>query len=218
MRGMGPTATRQHPRFPHRLPVLCESQGVPGYRTVGITRNVSIGGLMLEAPRPLTPHTPTSLRLLAGDRIAHAEAVVVWMTQEPSSRMGIRFTTWAGTDSHVWDQLLAFQAGQTPRASLRIPITLEVTCVIPPDTRLRGQAKNVSDGGLMVTLPKVFPPQTLVTVEVPSWVTRLPVEAEVMWALTTSEGHDVIHGLRFHSEDVGKELFLVGALLQQLLD
>ncbi len=90
--------------------------------------------------------------------------------------------------------------------------------MIPPDTRLRGRAENVSDWGLMVTLPKAFPLQTLVTVEVPSWVTRLPVEAEVMWALTTSEGHDVIHGLRFLSEDVGKELFLIGALLQQLLD
>lgn len=214
---MDPVATRQHPRFPLRLPVLCESQGVPGYRTVGITRNVSFGGLMLEAPRPLAPHTPTSLRLLAGDRIAHAEAVVVWMTQEPSSRMGMRFTAWGGSDSHVWDQLLAFQAGPTPRASLRIPITLEVTCVIPPDTRLRGRAENVSDGGLMVALPKAFAPQTLVNVEVPSWVSRLPVEAEVMWAQTISEGHDVMHGLRFLAEDVGKELFLIGALLQQLL-
>lgn len=218
MEGMDPTATRQHPRFALRLPVLCESQGVPAYRTVGITRNVSMCGLMLEAPRPLAPHTPTSLRLLAGDRIAHAEAMVVWMTKDPSSRMGMRFTTWAGTDSRVWDEIVGLQAGPTPRASVRIPIILEVTCVVSPDTRLRGRAENVSDGGLMVTLPKAFPPQARVTVEVPSWVTRLPVEAEVMWALTTSGGHDVKHGLRFLSADVGKELFVIGALLQQLLD
>lgn len=215
---MDPAETREHPRFPLRLPVLCESQAIPDYRTVGITQNVSIGGLMLEAPRPLEPQTSMRLRLLAGNRIARAEAVVVWTTKDPSGRMGMRFTTWAGTDAHVWDQLLTQQAGPTPRASLRIPVTLEVTCVVPPDTRLRGRIENVSDGGLMVTLAKSFPPHTRVTVEVPSWVTRLPVEAEVMWALASAEGGHVIHGLRFLSDDVGRELFLIGALLQQLLE
>lgn len=215
---MGHTVTRRHPRFALRLPVLCESQAMPGYRTVGITQNVSLGGLMLEAPRPLAPQTPTSLRLLAGDRIAQVEAVVVWMAQDPTSRMGMSFTTWAGIDSCIWNDLLSLQAGPTPRACLRIPITLDVRCVIRPDTRLRGRAENVSDGGLMISLPKAFAPQTRLTVEVPSWVTRLPVEAEVMWVLTASEGHDVLHGLRFLSEDVGKDFFLIGALLQQLLD
>ncbi len=218
MRDMGHTATRRHPRFPLRLPVLCESQAMPGYRTVGITQNVSLGGLMLEAPRPLAPQTPTSLRLLAGDRIAKVEAVVVWMAQDPTSRMGMSFTTWDGIDSCIWNDLLSLQAGPTPRACLRIPITLDVRCVIPPGTRLGGRAENVSDGGLMISLPKAFAPQTRLTVEVPSWVTRLPVEAEVMWVLTASEGHDVLHGLRFLSEDVGKDFFLIGALLQQLLD
>lgn len=217
---MGYTEHREHPRFPLRMPVFCESSAVPGYRTVGLTQNVSRGGLLLEVPDLLAPGTPTSILANPEGQNARTEAVVVWTAPGTPGRMGLKFTKWAGGDHRIWDQLLAFQAGSTPRSSVRIPIDLEVACLIPPDTRLPGQAHNISDGGLMVTLPQAFDPRTRVVVATPTGLT-LPLmesETEVMWTRAPASGGGVLHGLRFTKDDIDREFFLIGALLQQLLD
>ncbi|MFQ5988951.1 MAG: PilZ domain-containing protein [Candidatus Methylomirabilales bacterium] len=212
--------TREHPRFPLRMPVLCESPAVPGYRTVGLTRNVSRGGLLLETPELLAPGSPTSLLLITEGQNARSEGEVVWTAQGIPGRMGLRFTTWTGEDRLIWERLLTFQAGATPRASLRIPIDLEVTCIIPPDTRISGKARNISDGGLMVSLPQALHPRTQVVVAAPTGLSLplMETETEVMWTRFPSEGNGVLHGLRFTADDISKELFLIGALLQELLD
>lgn len=217
---MGYTENREHPRFALRMPVFCESSAVPGYRTVGLTRNVSRGGLLLEVPDLLAPGTPTSILVNPKGQNARSEAVVVWTAPDTPGRMGLKFTKWAGADHRVWDELLAFQAGSTPRSSLRIPIDLEVACLIPPDTRLPGRARNISDGGLMVTLPQPLDPRTRVVVATPTGLT-LPLmesETEVMWARSPAGEEGVLHGLRFTKDDIDKEFFLIGALLQELLD
>ena len=213
--------TRQHPRFPLRLPVLCESQTVLDYRTVGFTLNVSRGGLMLEVLQPLPPGTPASLLVPTGEQNAKAEAVVVWTAEGDPGRMGMQFTHWAFRDLPAWERLLAFQAGPTPRTSVRTPMVLEVTCRVPPDTMLPGQVKNLSDGGLMITLPRVLPPQTRLTLEIPSssssTLSRVEAEMEVMWSRAAGKDRSVLHGLRFRSGDINRELFLVGALLRRLV-
>lgn len=213
------TETRQHTRFPLRLPVFCESQAVAPYRTVGFTDNVSRGGLLLEVKQPLPAGTQASLLLPTGEQNARAEAVVVWAAEGDPGRMGMRFTNWATPDLPAWERLLAFQAGPTPRSSVRTPMALEVTCRIPPDMILPGQVENLSDGGLMVTLPQPLVPQTRLTLEVPSAPSLSPVEAEmeVMWIRAAQEDHSVLHGLGFRSGDIDRELFLVGALLRRLL-
>lgn len=208
---------RQHPRFPLRMPVLCESRVVPHYHTLGISRNVSWGGLQLEASRALTPGTVTNLRLLTGDRIARAEAEVVWVVKRSPSLMGLRFTRLTGADRLAWEQLMAFQAGPTPRNALRVPIDLEVTCLVPPDTRLHGRAENLSDGGMMIVLPQAASPRTRLTVAVPPGLNLPPVEADVVWTRTGVAKNDVVHGVQFLPNDTRKELFLIGILLRQLL-
>jgi hypothetical protein len=72
----------------------------------------------------------------------------------------------------------------------------------------------------MIALDQALPIHTRVIVVVPPWVTLLPVEAEmeVMWARAALEEQDVLHGLRFLWDDVDKELFLISALLRQVLD
>lgn len=217
---MDHATTRQHPRLPLRMPVFCESPAVPGYRTVGVTQNVSRGGLVLEVPQPLTPNTPTNLLLLTGDRNARAEAVVTWRAEDPPSRMGLKFTALTGADLATWERLLVLQSGPTPRASVRLPVTLEVACQIPPDIRMAGQAENLSEGGLLLVLPQRLSPQMQLKVEIPPWFTLPAVEAEmeVLWNQSASERDGVLHGLRFCSDDIGKELFLIGALLRQLVD
>jgi len=202
------------------MPVLCGDPAVPAYRTFGSTRIVSRGGLLLEAPEPLVPGTRTDLFLVVGGRNARSEAMVVWTAEGTPCRMGMRFTRWAGTGRLIWERLLTFQAGPTPRASIRFPITVDITCRVPPDCRVPGRAKNLSDEGLMIALDQALPLHTRVIVVVPPWITLSPVEAEmeVMWARAAIEEQDVLHGLRFLWDDVDKELFLISALLRQGLD
>ncbi|MFQ5848405.1 MAG: PilZ domain-containing protein [Candidatus Methylomirabilales bacterium] len=214
---MGQMENRQHPRFPLRMPVLCESPVIPRYHTLGLSRNVSRGGLQLEASQVLTPGTVTNLRLLTGEQIARADAVVVWITRRLPSVMGLRFTALSDADRLAWEQLMAFQSGPTSRAFLRVPIDLEVTCLVPPDTRLRGRGEDLSDGGMMIVLPQAVAPRTRLCVVVPPWLFLPPVEAEVVWTRAVLAGPGAIHGVRFLANDTGKELFLVGTLLRRLL-
>lgn len=211
---------RTHYRFPLRMPVLCEGPAFPRYYALGVTQNVSRDGLMLEVQKPPVPGTPLGLILVVGEEAARAEAVVVWVAEGAPGRMGLRLTVLHGDDFTRWEQLLAFQAGPTARASLRIPIALEVTCKAPPDLILRGRAENLSEGGLMVTLPKLLHVRTRLTVTVPRRLTFPPVgvDLEVTWNRTVPERQGVSHGLRFLADDIGKELFMIAALLQQLLD
>ncbi len=212
-------ASRQHPRVPLRMPVFCESPAITGYRTVGLTQNVSRGGLLLEVPQALAPDTPTRLLLLMGDRNARAEGAVVWTAEDPPSRMGLKFTMMTEADRLAWEQLLDLQAGPKSRASVRIPMVLDVTCRDQPDTTLPGRIENLSDGGLLLVLSQDLSPQTQLTVTVPPWLTLPSVEAamEVVWTRSAPEGDGVLHGLRFRADDIGKELFLIGTLLRQIV-
>jgi hypothetical protein len=208
---------RRHSRFSLRMPVLCEKPEAHNYRSLGISKNVSQGGLLLEVAQPLVLGTSTGLRLLTGDRIARAEALVVWTAEDSLDMMGLRFTGMTEDDFLAWEQLLAFQAGPTPRASLRIPVDLEVTSLIPPNTRLQGRVKNLSDSGMMMILPREASPQTQVRVVVPTWLSLPPVVAKVVWTRTGPGGRGVVHGLHFIANDVIKEVFLMGTLFRQLL-
>lgn len=209
---------RYHSRFPLRMPVLCEGAVGSEYRTLGLTQNVSQSGLLLVVPRLAVRGTAMNLRLLTGDRIARAEAGVIWTADKSPGFMGLRLTDLTGVDRLAWEHLITFQAGPTPRASLRIPIDLEVTCLLSSDTSLHGRVENLSDGGMMIVLSQPVTPQTRVSVVVPAWLILPPVEAEVVWTRANPAVHGVVHGLRFLASDMGKELFLIGTLLRQLLN
>ncbi|MEE8282944.1 MAG: PilZ domain-containing protein, partial [candidate division NC10 bacterium] len=64
---MNQAENRENPRLWVRVPVRCESEAVPGYRSLGLTQNVSRGGLLLEVPRVVPQGSTTSLRLLTGE-------------------------------------------------------------------------------------------------------------------------------------------------------
>lgn len=147
------------------------------------------------------------------------EAIVAWMAESTPYRMGMRFTTCSGTDRPIWERLLAFQAGPTARASVRLSTSFDI-CRVPAGSRKPGRAEDLSDAGLMVALDEALPLHAHVRVAVPPRVTLWPVEVEteVMWAGAALEGREVLHGLRFVWDDVDKELFIISALLRQGLD
>lgn len=207
---------RQDPRLQVRIPVRCDS-AEPGYRTLGLTQNVSRSGLLIEAPELLARGTTTRLRLLTGDRIAEAEAVVVWTLERSAGQMGMRLTRMSEADSIAWEQLLAFQGGPTPRASVRIALDLEITCVVGPDSAVTGRMENLSDGGLLVVLPRAIPPQTHVRVVGPAWISLPPIDAEVVWVLAGTARGGIMHGLRVLSDEKGEELFRIGTILRILI-
>jgi hypothetical protein len=211
---MGQVEKRQDPRIPLRVPVRCEGRTVASYRTLGFTGNVSKSGLLLEAPQVMAQGATTHLRMLTGTRIAYAEAVVIWTSEASPGRMGLRFTKMSRADAFAWEELLGFQGGPTPRSSLRIPIDLEVTCIVAPNTRLLGRIENLSDGGLSVALPQAVPPGTRASVAGPPWLVLPPVEAEVVWARDGVQQERVLHGLRVIADETGKELFTIGAILR----
>jgi len=212
-------ATRQYPRFPLRLPVVCESTALPGYWSVALTQNVSQGGLLLHVGRPVPPGSPVSLLMATGDRNVRADGVIVWTAEEPPCRMGVRLTTWEGGARLAWERLLTFQAGQPRRAAVRFPITLVVTCRLSREMSRPGCVENVSDTGLRIIFPQALPLNTRLSVVDPPWFILSPVEAEmqVVWTRAAPEGRGVLHGLRFCSDDIVKELFLVGLLLRHLV-
>lgn len=207
---------RKNPRLTVRVPVRCESEAVPGYRSLGLTQNVSRGGLLLEVPRVVPQGSVATLRLLTGEGIAHAEALVVWASENSPGGMGLKFIKMDEADARAWDDLLEFQAGPTPRTSLRIPIDLEVTCVVTPDNTLQGRVENLSDAGMMVVLPRAVPPHTRLHVSVPEWLILPPVETEVVWTRAGPDCKSIgtLHGLRVLKDDMGKELFLIGTILR----
>ncbi|HET7853550.1 MAG TPA: PilZ domain-containing protein [Candidatus Methylomirabilis sp.] len=211
---MGEVEKRQDPRLRLRVPVRCEGGAVASYRTLGFTSNVSKSGLLLEVPQVIAQGATTHLRMLTRTRIAYAEAVVVWTSEASPGRMGLQFTKMSRADAFAWEELLAFQGGPTPRSSVRIPIDLEVTCLVPPNTRLRGKVENLSDGGLLVILPQAVPPRTRVSVAGPPWLVLPPVEAEVVWTRDGVQQESALHGLRVIANETGKELFTIGAILR----
>jgi hypothetical protein len=175
---------------------------------------VSRGGLQVEAQRLVARGSAVHLRLLTGERIAQAEAEVVWSVENAPGRMGLRIISMDKDDLEAWDALIAFQGGPTPRTSLRIPLDLEVTVVVHPDAPLAGRVENLSEGGMLVYLPRVIPQQTLVKVVGPDWLVLPSVEAEVVWSGGERGVEGVLHGLRILSSDVGKELFVIGTILR----
>src|SRR3970040_905018 len=202
-RTMGQVEKRQDPRLPLRMPVRCEGWAFPSHRTLGFTRNVSRSGLLLEAPQVMAQGATTHLRMLTGTRIAYAEAVVVWTSEMSPGRMGFRFTTMSPADAFAWGELLAFQGGPTPRSSLRIPIDLEVTCHVPPGTRLQGRVENLSDGGLLVVLPQAVPPRTRVSVAGAAWLALPPGGAGVVWTRGSFPKGGALHRLRGRADAAG---------------
>ena len=212
------TERRYYPRYPFTIPVICRSLSYHRHIEVGITRNVSLGGVMLDAPSLFNPQTPLEVRLMMGHRVIRASAVVAWSAPAGTDfRHGLSFTDFPHEDRALWQELIAYQAGPTPRASIRIPVVVHAGCRPCGEATplIPGHITNIGEEGLLVWLPELFPVETRLSIQVPSGKGTCSVEGGVVWVVEKKPGPLVPHGVRFCSDHLERDLFIAAVLLQE---
>ncbi len=211
---------RRSPRYPFTIPVICRSLSSHGHIEVGVTRNVSLGGVMLDTPSPFTPQTPLEVQLMMGQRVIRASVVVAWSAPADTEfRHGLSLTFPSTEDLALWKELMAYQAGPTQRASIRIPVEVPAGCRPCAETTplIQGQIDTIGEGGLRVWLPQRVPVETRLSIQVPSGKGICSVEGEVVWAVEMESKRLVPHGVRFCADHFARDLFIAAVLLQEFL-
>lgn len=111
-------------RFP-RIPYVAPVEGICGDLTfTGMSRNLSAGGMLLEADCQLPPHTPVyvSFQLPTG---LHVKAVARVVHSRPGGRLGIEFTHMGNADWNALGKAIEIKESYQ-RRSIRIPERLMV--------------------------------------------------------------------------------------------
>ncbi|MFQ5883129.1 MAG: PilZ domain-containing protein [Candidatus Methylomirabilales bacterium] len=211
---------RRHRRFPFAIPLVCQASSHKERIDVGVTRNVSMGGALLDVPSPIPVWTPVKLRLLTGERVLRAHAVVVWSRQVGMGfYLGIAFTRFAPGDSVCWHKLVHYQTGPNARASVRIPVNVAVECGPGGEVgpAVPGQIGNIGEKGLLVWLPQRIPVRTELRFEFPGEKDSPSVTGEIAWVGASGHSASVPHGVQFCAEALKRDLFITAVLLGEFL-
>ncbi len=219
----------RHLRYDACLPVVCRAvartEEAP-LSLIGMTRNVSLGGLQAELPAA-PPEGAVEILLRVGERAVTAQGRLAWSRPVPEgTRCGFAFIGMEAGHAAVWEAFLAQQGGPTPRLHGRLAMDLSITCRLRgrPGRDLAGRLGNVSDGGMLVRLPAPLEVGQEMDVTLLTPETPLVVSATVAWgdrAPLPDEGGLIRHGLRFlppvAEGALRQDLFLARALLAEYL-
>lgn len=219
---------RRHPRYEIETQVLymLESAPVtqPPQKAKGVcTRNLSQGGLVLEAEERLPPGTRLALILIRGTRGAiEAQGEVVWADDaaaKPRFQHGIRITRMEPSQELAWKSFLDEASRDLGRRTLRFDIDLPITCCrkdCGDSLGGRAVAVNVSRGGFLVLLPVRVPVDTILCLEARTPTLSLKTDARVVRHEEPRPDGLIPHGLAFVDSQEGSrllpELFLLGVL------
>jgi hypothetical protein len=216
---------RLHRRYPIQIPFLHKVKSpAPAKAGVGWTRNLSEGGACVELAESLRPQMPLWVRLQTEDGPIDMEAQVTWTGDRGIPKGGILHgVTFMETPA---DQLSALQTlllskGLMRPPKVRLPFDVPVTCRAkgrdaPP---LQGRTRDISRGGLLLRLPQVVAPETLMEVTVHTLPGPLTVEGEVAWVAPPegrAPGGPIRHGLRFTRPAWSTSLAFGSMLVQSL--
>lgn len=186
-------------------------------------RNLSQGGLLLEAQSRLSPGTRLTLLLIRENRGAiDAQGEVVWADEaagQATFRHGIRVVRLEPSQELAWRSFLDEASRELGRRGHRYDIDVPMTCCRKDNgDNLGGRAiaVNVSRGGFLVLLPVRVPVDTILCLEVRTATQSLRTEARVVRLEEPRPDGLIPHGLAFVDSDEGSrllpELFLVGIL------
>lgn len=216
---------RRVPRYPIKLPILYKRKGpAPARAGVGWTRDLSEGGACLELAEGLEPSSSLQLFLRTDQGGLELDAEVRWAAgPAPGGGVlhGVAFTEIAPDQRQLLRDLI-LSKGQVRQAGVRLPAEVPVTCqpkgqAGPP---LQGRTGDLSRAGLLLRLPQVLPPDTVMVVSLPT--SRGPVAAEgvIVWVEppeAQTPGKLIRHGVRFTDIGWASELAL-GLLLAEVPD
>lgn len=201
---------RRLPRFAVHLPFLYTAQG-PATTTVGAgwTRSLSEGGATVDLSERLRPQTQLRLRLQTDRGAIETDAEVVWnggrAPETGGVIHGLTFTQIAP------DQFQTLRSMFRPLsmmrcAGVRLPLDLPVTChpKNPPGPPIQGRTANMNRGGLLLRLPRLLAPGTILEVSLHTPKEPLTVDGAVVWVEPHeiwTPGESIGHGFRFTALD-----------------
>ncbi len=188
--------------------------------SLGWARDLSERGAWVELPEALAIATDLEVRFGTGGGLPWLPAEVVWVRSEPTRRWchlhGLTFARLAPAQGNY---LRALIAQERPSETLRRYCGLSVICQRPDGVggALRGQIRDLSEGGAAVRLPARVPPGTAVRVAAETAFGAITAEAQVVWAEAPGSlppGALFRHGLRFRrvamASGLPLSLFLAG--------
>jgi hypothetical protein len=197
---------RQFARYRIQLPLLHKA-GYPAPARVGVgwTGNLGIGGACVELAERLQALTPLRLRLQTDQGAIDVEAQVVWAA-DPSPTgggilHGVAFVQISADQLQALHDLIRLK-GEVRQAGVRLPLELSVTCRPKGQagSPLQGQTGNLSRGGLLLCLPQVLAPETVVELTLHTPYGPLTAEGAIVWVQPPDQGRPgepIRHGVRF---------------------
>jgi len=215
------TQRRQSRRYPIQLPLLHRPIApTPTGGGVAWTSNLSEGGACVEGAEPLQPRTPLRVRLRTDRGAIEAEAQVVWAQGGPpvegANLHGVAFIQIAPDQLQALRDVILTE-GVMRRAGVRLPCEVAVACQPRGEARppLQGRTRDISRGGLLLRLPQVLPPGTVLEITLHTPTGPLTAEGAIVWVAPPegrTPGEPIRHGLQFTTLDWSTALSL-GLLL-----
>jgi hypothetical protein len=211
-------------RYPIQLPFLLQQKS-PKLSThqVGWTSNLGHGGACVDLPERLSPRTSLRVRLRSEQGALEVEAKVTWVGQPRRWNgggvpHGLAFTL-IPPDQCQGLSILLVSAGLVRPAGLRLPCEVPTTCQFkheagPP---LQGRTRDISRGGLLLRLPRVLPPETVLDLTLQTPQGLLTAEGSTVWVAPPegrTPGGPVRHGLRFTNVGWSTTLLLARLLVE----
>ncbi|MFQ5839416.1 MAG: PilZ domain-containing protein [Candidatus Methylomirabilales bacterium] len=156
---------QRFPRYAIQVPVFLRrlDQEETVQTVIGLTQDLGEGGacLMLEFRLPVG--SLLGLVILGEGEVVEAEARVKWVQarDETTCYHGVEFIQLSPTQHEALLKLLA-QEDSLRRQSLRLPLTLSVTCQVvgAHAPLMEGETRTISRTGAEIYLPQVLPLET----------------------------------------------------------
>lgn len=195
-------------RYPIQLPLLYWRK--TGTRTrvgAGWTRELGERGFTAELADRFEVETVLQVRIQTDRGPIEAEATIIWIgASAPAGAenyYGLTFTEIApGPLGALRDLILPLS--MVAHAGMRLAMDLSVTCR-PKNgggSRIKGQTGEMSRGGMLLRLPRVVAPGTVLDLTVHSSNGPLALEGAVVWTQAPEDqkpGELIDHGVRFTS-------------------
>ncbi|HSC71628.1 MAG TPA: PilZ domain-containing protein [Candidatus Methylomirabilis sp.] len=170
----------------------------------------------IEVPEPLEPQVCLQLRLQTNEGGIEVVGRVMWGEEPPAGEGGIfhgvAFTHLAPKQREaLLDVLRSLTQGR--RAGIRLPLDIQVTCWPEGESHdaISGRTGDISRGGLLLRLPRVLAPGTVLEVSLDAPGGPLQVRGMIVWAEPAggpTTNKPIRHGFRFTAVDWPTSLVL----------